>query len=170
MRFLFNFIFIFCAVNLTAQTIDTTHVRLVKPVKQLGLPIYKAEKISHNTATRIDLFGEYTVESYVAISKKTPNTEELDALSGTIVKVQTSTITGAYIDPITFQIYEVERLQKDDFIFRVFGSGLNSDSLNLPMTFNVHKTDNENCYGIVEIDASHIAIPYKGVLLFLTKK
>lgn len=169
MKFLFSFLLLLTAASMHAQTIDTTNARIVKPVKKFGQPVHKVEKIEYRSDIKIDIFGEYTVDHYEILSKKTPNIEELNAMVGTIIKVQTTSITGTTIDPMTFNIYEVERLQRDDFIFRVFGSGQNSDSLNLPQSFNVHKTDNENCYGIVEIDAKHIAIQYKGVLLFLTK-
>lgn len=170
MRLLISFILVGLSVTAAAQTLDTNNVRIVKPAKQIAQPVQKVEKLEYRKDIKIDVFGEYVVEGYTILSKKTPNPEELNALIGTIIKVQATSLTGTNIDPMTFNIYEVQRLQQDDFIFRVFGSDLKTDSLNLPQAFNVHKTDNENCYGIVEIDANHLAIPYKGVLLFLTKK
>lgn len=170
MRFLIGFIVFTISASIHAQTLDTTNVRIVKPAKQIAQPIQKVEKLEYRTDIKIDVFGEYVVDSFAVLSRKTPSIEELNALLGTTLKVLSNSITGINIDPMTFSIYSVERLQRDDFIYRVFGREIKAPEPNLPQAFNVHKTDNENCYGIVEIDHAHIAIPYKGVLLFLTKK
>lgn len=157
------------SLNLNAQLLDTTNVRVAKPLKSIGQPVTKADKIVVRSDIQHDIFGEYLIESYAVLSRKTPGTEELNALIGTLVKVQTTSITGTVIDPMTFNIYQVERLRRDDFIYRVFGREIKAPEPDLPESFNVHKTDNENCYGIVEISATEIALPYKGVLLFLKK-
>jgi len=170
MRLLISFILIGLSFTASAQTADTTTIHAVKPVKNIGQPLHKVEKIQYRSDVKIDVFGEYVVDSFAVLSKKTPRIEELNALLGTTLKVLSTSITGTNIDPMTFSIFEVERLQRDDFIYRVFGSEIKAPEPNLPQAFNVHKTDHENCYGIVEIDQKHIAIPYKGVLLFLTKK
>jgi hypothetical protein len=170
MRLLISFILIGLSLATSAQTIDTTNIRVVKPVKNIGQPVQKVEKIQYRTDVKIDIFGEYVVDSFAVLSRKTPSIEELNALLGTTLKVLSSSITGTNIDPMTYSIFQVERLQRDDFIYRVFGREIKAPEPNLPQSFNVHKTDNENCYGIVEIDHMHIALPYKGVLLFLTKK
>ncbi len=170
MRFLIWTLLIGITMSAAAQTLDTNNVRIVKPTKQFAQPIQKVEKIEYRSDIKLDIFGAYVVDSFAVLSKKTPRIEELNALMGTRLQVLATSITGANIDPMTFSIFEVERLRRDDFIYRVFGREIKAPEPNLPQAFNVHKTDNKNCYGIVEIDASHIAIPYKGVLLFLTKK
>lgn len=169
MKFFAGIIITVVSLNLNAQIIDTTNNRVVKPVKT-SIPAEKVERSPVRSDIRINIFGEYTIDSYAILSKKTPATEELNALIGTLVKVQAAAITGTVIDPMTFNIYEVEHQRRDDFIFRVFGREIKAPEPDLPESFNVHKTDNANCYGIVEINHNEIAIPYKGVLLFLKKK
>ncbi|MBK6524315.1 MAG: hypothetical protein IPG07_01470 [Crocinitomicaceae bacterium] len=170
MRHLISILLIGFSLTATTQTLDTNTVRIVKPAKQLAQPIQKVEKLEYRADLKLEIFGEYVVDSFAVLSRKTPSIEELNALLGTTLKVLSSSITGTNIDPMTFSIYSVERLERDDFIYRVFGREIKAPEPNLPQAFNVHKTDNENCYGIAEIDTRHIAIPYKGVLLFLTKK
>ncbi|MBI3133047.1 MAG: hypothetical protein HYZ14_00085 [Bacteroidetes bacterium] len=161
---IFAFFFGLC---LTAQTPDSISVRQVSPVKYANRPIQKVDRIAVPVDSQVGLYGDYTVTGYSILSTKTPGSEELNMLIGTIVKFQATSITGTAIDPLTFEIYQVERQRRDDYIYRVFGREIKAPEPNLPESFNVHKTDNENCYGIVEIGNGEIAVPYRGVLLYL---
>lgn len=155
---------------LNAQTPDSLNGKQqVTPVKYAGKPIQKAERIPSRIDTQLSFYGDYRVTGYAVLSTKTPSTEELNGLVGTVVKVQETSLTGTAIDPITFEIYQVELQRRDDYIYRVFGREIKGPEPNLPESFKVHKTDNTNCYGIVEIGNGEIAIPYKGVLLYLKR-
>lgn len=155
--------------SIDAQT-DTTAKRQFYPAKSMAMPATKAERISTVSDQSILVFGDYEVTGYSILSTETLAAEELQALLGTVVKVQENSITGVAIDPMSFDIYEIERLRRDDFIFRVFGRQVRGPEPDLPESFNVHKTDNENCYGIAVTGSGQIAIPYKGVLLYLRRK
>lgn len=155
--------------SLIAQT-DTLNRREVKPAVMKVETLKQEPKIVVRSDIRHIIFGNYQITNYAILSKHTPSKGELTEMVGTLVKVDSTTITGTAINPYTFNIYLVERLKRDDFIYRVFGREIKAPEPDLPDSFNVHKTDNENLYGIVEIDATKIAIPYNGVLLFLTRK
>src|SRR5688500_17696850 len=169
MKFFFGICALFCSLGLNAQTPDTVTVRPAGTGKFVGKPIQKAERIPATIDVAASLYGDYTITGYDVLSIKTPSNEELNTLIGTIVKFQETSLTGTGIDPLTFEIYQVERQRRDDFIFRVFGREIKAPEPDLPESFMVHKTDNEFCYGIVEIGNGQIAIPYKGVLLYLKR-
>ncbi|UKN02921.1 hypothetical protein K6119_05255 [Paracrocinitomix mangrovi] len=138
----------------------------VKIERKISPAVYfdRAKKIN-------SIYGNFEVEKYTVLSKNTLNTTELNLIVGSLIKVQDSTMTGAEIDPMTYQIYEVEMMTSDDYIFRVFGKEVKEPQPEeLPSTLKVHKTDNKLCYGIVELPGGKIAVPYKGVLLFLVPK
>lgn len=156
--------------SLKAQVIDTTQRRVANPVILRHDAAKPMPVIVQRSSIQCSIFGNYEITNYAILSKHTPSNEELTQLKGSLVKVDTSTITGTAIDPFTFEIYLVERLRRDDFIYRVFGREIKAPEPDLPESFIVHKTDHENLYGIIEIDTNHIALPYQGVLLFLTRK
>jgi hypothetical protein len=168
MRLLVCLVVMFGSANLSAQILDSSKTGIIKPVK-VQRQLAPVEKVNIRSEIQLDIFGEYQVTHYAVLSRKTPSIEELNLLVGSLVKVQATSITGTVIDPVSFQIFQVERLRRDDFIYRVFGREIKAPEPDLPNEFNVHKTDHENCYGIVEISATEIAIPYKGVLLYLKK-
>jgi len=157
-----------CSISLNAQTPDSTAVRPATSVKYGSKPVQRIERMPVKSDVVLSLYGDYTITRYVTLSSKALSAEELNTLLGTIVKFQATSLTGTGIDPLTYEIYQVERQLRDDFVFRVFGPDVKTHS-NLPESFTVHKTDNENCYGIVEIGNGEIAIPYKGVLLYMKR-
>jgi hypothetical protein len=159
---------LFCSILLNAQTPDSTSTRQ-GTIKYVGKPVQRVERAPAKIDVITELYGDYTVTGYSVLSTKTPSIEELNTLVGTVVKFQATSLTGTVIDPLTFEIYQVERQRRDDYIYRVFGREIKAPEPNLPESFMVHKTDNENCYGIVEIGNGEIAVPYKGVLLYLKR-
>lgn len=159
----------FSLVSLHAQT-DTTQLGKTPTTKFVGKPVQKAERVpARLDGSSVTLYGDYTITGYSILSTKTPSNDELNTLIGTLVKFQETSITGTVIDPISFEIYQIERQRRDDYIFRVFGREIKAPEPDLPESFMVHKTDNENCYGIVVLDNGEIAFPYKGVLLYLKR-
>lgn len=117
-----------------------------------------------------NIFGSFEITKLSVLSKKTLPKKELSVLIGSLIKVSKTAITGSEIDPFNFEIYDVEKMNSSDYIFREFGRSIRAPEPNLPATIKVHKTDFEGCYGIVEISEDEIAIPYNGVLLFLKRK
>ncbi len=156
---------LFASVGAFCQ-IDKNRIKKAAPIE------LKSAKITEVTANRqnVDITGQYEITKYSQISKKTIPAKELKLLIGTLVKVNDTAITGSEIDPFNFEIFEITKMNSSDYIFRQFEKILKSPEPNLPETVRIHKTDNDDCYGIVQINSSKIAIPYNGVLLFLTRK
>ena len=157
------------ALTAFGQQADTTQINRNNAVRVSNRLTLKAETQHMDKAIELGIFGEFSISSYAILSLKTPSNEELNALIGTLVKINETAITGTSIEPITFSIYEVERLMRDDYIYRVFGRELRAQDPDIPSSFKVHKTDNSLCYGIIETGDGRVAIPYKGVLLILTR-
>jgi hypothetical protein len=147
---------------------STMRVKRIYPAKVTSVST-KPSRFTTTPEMRFSIYGEYKISGYTAMTSKAPDEAELGLLVGSFVRVDSSTVTGNQIDPMTFTIFQVERLQRDDYIFRVFGKDILAVQTDLPASFNVHKTDNERCYGIVEAGDGRVAIPYKGVLLYLVR-
>lgn len=151
------------------QQPDTLQNTRTSPVRVSNRMPMKAESQHLTKAVQVGVYGEFTISSYAILSLKTPSPEELNALVGSLVKINASAITGTSIEPILFSIYEIEQLQRDDYIYRVFGREIRAQEPDIPSSFKVHKTDNNLCYGIIETGDGRVAIPYKGVLLILSR-
>jgi len=169
MKTIFSSLLLFASLVLNAQTTDTLTRSRITTQKYSGNIVQRTYKTAPVTDVKMIVFGDYSISDYVILSPKSPSEEELNSLKGTTVKVQNTSIAGSGIDPLTFEIYQVEVQKKDDFMYRVFGNDLKEKATNLPESFTVHKTDNENCYGIVDLGGGRIVIPYKGVLLYLIR-
>lgn len=124
----------------------------------------------HKAASLADVFGDFEIVRYRVLSKDHPNKKELESLIGSLVKVSAEHLTGSEIDPVTYDLFEIEQMARGDFIYRAFGRSIRAPEPDLPSTLKVHKTDNQNCYGIIDLDKDQVAVPYKGVLLFLKRK
>jgi hypothetical protein len=134
----------------------------------------KAQKLPTQTIEQKEtlpdaIFGQYKISSYTIISKKNLTEKDFSLLLGTLVKIQKTALTGDEIDPLTFDIYEIEKMSSADYIFREFGLPMEAPIHNLPGICKVHKTACESYYGIIEINQNKMVIPYKGVLLFLER-
>ena len=146
---------------------DSLRTKKVYP-SRLSRPAVVSPRVT-DVVTPTSIYGEYKICSYAQLESRTPSIEELNILVGSLVKVDSFAITGSQIDPLTYSIYGIEMLQRDDYIYREFGTDVHVQDAGLPQQFNVHKTDNERCYGIVEVNNNRLAIPYKGVLLYLQR-
>lgn len=120
--------------------------------------------------TELSLFGDYTIDSFSVIDKKLLSKKERKALIGTSIRIDVADLSGDQIKPLSFEMIEVENMSKEDYLFRVFGAKQDVELGELPAQLRVHKTDQSTCYGIVELHDSKVVLPYKGVLLFLSKK
>lgn len=144
-----------------------------KKALRQGTKVVRAEAVDVKVKpmeTELILFGDYVIDSYSVIDKKLMKKKERKALIGTGVQIDLVDLTGDQIKPLSFEILEVENMTKEDYMFRVFGDKSDLDLSELPAKLRVHKTDQSACYGIVELHDSKVVIPYKGLLLFLSKK
>ena len=116
------------------------------------------------------IFGDYSVNKYVQMLKAMPNKIDLNLIMGSLVRIQSTSITGDEINPMSFNIYEMETMTAEDYLFRVFGEEHSEHIEDLPSTIRVHKTDHAECYGILDLGNDGVAIPYKCLLLFLSRK
>jgi hypothetical protein len=166
MKTLLSILIISCSFSLLAQKDSLRKPVKLKPgkvVRQTINPVKLADPLKV-------IFGDFIVDSFRIVGIKSPNKKELELLIGSLVRIQESTITGDEIDPMSFQVYEIEKMQSSDYLFREFGAESKIQLNDLPYFVKVHKTSHEECYGIVDMGGSGIAIPYKGALLFLRRK
>lgn len=134
-----------------------------KVIRGESKPVKVKETIS-------DIFGDFYVDKYNILSTTTPSARELNELLGSLIKIQESHVTGDEIDPITFEMYEIEHMSSNDYIYRVFGRQIRAQEPDLPAQVKVHKTTNTDCYGIIDLGNGKAAIPYRGVLLFVSQR
>ncbi len=123
-----------------------------------------------NVNTRLSLYGDFKVSDYIQIESKSLNPIELKLIKGSLVRIQKNSITGDEIDPMTFEIYEAEKMTSNDFIYRTTGSVPDSTYTGLPLSGYVHKTDHSECYGIMQLNNGQLALPYKGFILILERR
>jgi hypothetical protein len=71
------------------------------------------------------------------------------------------------MDSVSYRVTEVELMNTEDYLYRIFGEIPASIPDDLPLNVNVIKTDNLACYGIVRLSDEVVLIPYKGLLLYL---
>lgn len=144
-----------------------------KKALRQGTKIVKADAVGVKVKpmeTELTLFGDYIIDSYSVIDKKLLKKKERKGLIGTRVRVDLADLTGDQIKSLSFEILEVENMSKEDYMFRVFGDKIDIELSELPAMLRVHKTDQSACYGIIELHDSKLVLPYKGLLLFLSKK
>ena len=120
-RILFISIFFIGYSFANAQTSDSIKTaRRPLPISN-GQTVMRAERVPVKIDERTLIFGDYTISGYSILSLKKPSADELNALIGTVVKIETNSISGSLIDSLSFTIFEIERLRRDDYIYRVFG-------------------------------------------------
>ncbi len=132
--------------------------KTVCPVKKTIQPVKK-----------FSFLGDFKVTKYYVLKLKTPSQKELEQIVGSTVKITTSSLAGSELDLVSFSLTSSELMMRSDYVTEMFGRELRVKEPDLPVSFLVHRTNNELCGGIAEIDSKHIAIPYKGVLLFLER-
>jgi hypothetical protein len=130
---------------------------------------YKVKPISSFKKGQIT-YGDFIVASYEIITKKKIAKKELENLIGTMIRIKETDITGDQIDPMTIDNFGIEKMQKEDFILRSFGPKASLDCDKLSDYVEVYKTGRPDCYGLIILEDNKLALPYKGVLLFLDIK
>lgn len=133
------------------------------------IPIEKEISSTSKLLTLRPQFGDYKVAKYYILRSNVPSGQELNLIMGSLIKVQDKLISGEEIDPRTYSFTTNESMTRSDFITAVFGREIRAQEPDIPEQLVVHKTDNEACFGIIQIDAETIAFPYQGVLLILKK-
>ena len=119
---------------------------------------------------KLTFTGDFLVAKYHILSLNTPGTKVLQSIGGSLIKVTSTSVTGARIEPRTFNLTNSQLMSRGEFVTEVFGRELRVREPDLPDSILVHLTDNPLFIGFVEIDKDNIAVPYKGVLLFLERK
>ena len=111
--------------------------------------------------------GKFEVTHYSILSLEPPSNKVLEKIVGSTIEVGATEFKGSKIDNQHYSITEVQLMQSGNFIYQTFGRALRAPEPNLPAQIYVHKTDNADVFGIVQLEGRQLAIPYKGVLLFL---
>lgn len=149
-------------------------VKRIAPIKksEVALSLKTRPPIKHDVVPvrKLSYVGNFVVSDYHILSLKVPDHRTLEKINGSVVKVAPAAITGTELDPMTFNIIESQVMTRGEYVTFAFGRELKVREPNLPDQVLVHKTDHPNCKGFVEIDRNHIAVPYKGVLLFLERQ
>lgn len=137
----------------------------------------KVKKESHDKKVEIGflketkmLFGDFTVNSFETMSQKSLIKNDLEKLVGTLIRIKETDITGDAIDPMTIDNLGIEKMTREDYIFRVFGDNHECKECSLPPLLQVYKTGRTDCYGIVILSGNQLALPYKGTMLYLDLK
>lgn len=166
MKTLCTFLLFFC-LNISFSQADS-----VKHRRQIAVKCEAIEGKINPTNQRCQkgIYGEFIIDSYITLADNALNAHALELLVGSIVKIAPLAITGAEIDPMSMEVYESEVMTSEDYIYREFGVGLQKRISSLPYNVHVHKTDHVDCYGILELGGNKVALPYKGVLLFLIRR
>lgn len=112
-----------------------------------------------------NLFGHYNISKYYNLTKKSAKKKEVNLFLNSPIKVDENLISGLNINDLSFSIYEIEKMEKDDYLYRVFNKIISTEMAELPGTFSVHKTDLPNFFGIIQLLNGDIAFPYKGGLI-----
>jgi hypothetical protein len=115
-------------------------------------------------------YGDFEVSHYRIISAKPIISKDLDQLIGTTIRIKKTDITGDAIDPFTIYNEGILDMTRDEFVHVAFGPEYSSKGTNLPEEIRIHKNGRVDCYGIVILSKTEVALPYKGSLLFLKLK
>jgi hypothetical protein len=119
-----------------------------------------------NKSTILDqLFGNYIISNYYSLVKKSAKKKEINTFLKTLINLNIESISGLSINDITFSIYEIEKMKKDDYFYRVFNESITIEIPDLPEILTVHKTNFPNFFGIIQLPNGHVAFPYKGGLI-----
>ena len=168
--------FILFAVNSKAQDVINSEpvVKTIQLEKrqvaiESQIPLEKRMISKSNVIALRPNYGDYKVEKYYILKTTVPPKQELDLILGSLVKIQDNMVSGEEIDPRSFSFTTTESMSRSDFIFTVFGREIRAQEPDIPEQITVCKTNNESCYGIIQIDSRTVAFPYKGVLLMLKK-
>lgn len=161
---------LFTASILSFGQIKTGH-QTVRP-KVVELKVRPYHKVSTDVVhvRKLTFIGNFVVTGYHILSTDIPRKFELERIVGSNIKVDAHSITGTQIDPRSFNLTQSKMLSRSAYIAETFGRQVKVKEPDLPDNVLVHHTDHENCKGFVEIDRDHLAVPYKGVLLFLKRQ
>jgi hypothetical protein len=149
---------------------DSTQV--TKPVgqKRVGSASTGPSNISFKKADPVNstpkIAGVYTVERF-SVQLNTTETKKAKEIVGTEIIISETAIVGTQMDSLSYRVSEVELMNTEDYLYRIFGEVPASIPDDLPLNVNVIKTDNLACYGIVRLSDGVVLIPYKGLLLYL---
>lgn len=162
MRFLaFITLLLFCSTYSIAQ-------KKVSPVKkQIGQKKIKKNLISKSIKPlkNEDLFKSYSILKFYPLVKKSAKKKAINSFLNSEIKVEEKSINGIRINDISFSIYEVEKMKKDDYLYRTFNQSITTQIAELPESFTVHKTNLKDFFGIVQLLNGNIAFPYKGGII-----
>ena len=106
---------------------------------------------------------------------KTENNQSLiqDGV-GSVIIIKDSLMMGNHMNPFYFSLQEVEKLEREEFLYRSFGKVPSLDVSRLPSAIHSRQTwathqDVGPTYGIGILPNNEIIIPYDGLLIYLKK-
>ena len=132
-----------------------------------NLPNVSFQKFDVDDSTP-DIKGKFIIEQY-SLQLNTPDAKKAIKVVGTTLEIKDTTIAGSDIDTISYQVNDIEIMNTEDYLFRIFGEVPETIPADLPVNIWVHKTDNLDCYGIGRLPDGRVLIPYNGLLLYLRK-
>ncbi len=148
----------------------------VKQIEQKSTDLKPVQKVEKQRAEakllatlKTSIFGSFVITHYSVLGLETPSSKEIEQIVGSSVTVSPTKIAGVYVSHDVFDIFEVADMSSGDYIYQMFGRVIRAPEPNLPHELTVHKTDNADCYGIIDLPGDKLAIPYKGLLLFLER-
>jgi hypothetical protein len=114
------------------------------------------------------LYANYVFVNYQPIVKSKLKKKHIAALNNCKFSVTETGINSSHkdLDALSFSVFELEKMKKDDYLFRCFKTIKEVILKDVPLLFTVHKTDNQNFFGIIQLLNGQIVFPYKGGLIY----
>jgi hypothetical protein len=129
----------------------------------------KHSELTRDVNKAPDIYGDFIIQDFEIIIRKGDTEKVSKNLLGTVIKITEVAIAGEQVDPMTYNLTNSEMLFSEDYIYRAFEIALEDEIQKLPTSVLVHKTSNQSCYGILELDEGVVVLPYQGMLLFLVR-
>jgi hypothetical protein len=145
------------------------------PVNKKNTPrkmqTYTPQKIKQNNGLP-NLYANYVFLRFQPIIKVQLKKKQITTLNNSVFAISKNGITSKnkVLNHIVFSIFEVEKMKKDDYLYRCFQTITQINLIDIPETFSVHKTNNQNIFGIIQLLNGQIIFPYKGGLIYAERK
>ena len=148
MRFIaFITLLLFCSTYSIAQKKVVPVKKQIGPKKINKHLVNKSIKHLKNE----DLFKSYSIFKFYPLVKKSAKKKVIKSFVNSQIRVEKKSISGNNITEFSFTIYEVEKMKKDDYLYRTFNRLITTQFAELPESFTVHKTNLTDFFGIITL-------------------